>query len=201
MVDEKIVKDIFANFYKENNEITNPKSNPKSLSFLNFLKYFEKQRLLKSSYHTLLFKSEKNSAEVNLFWIRYSIAEWQEAIDDSKLDDVFRCPYSNLRRAFSLCTTKDTLIKESDKLLIPFMVEGENIQQIFATMIDYDDFKDLAYEDPTNPLLLINIMSNIEEFIFDTKIRVYFESLINDSEVEKPTNSWISDYDLEVCVK
>ncbi|CAG8849861.1 13321_t:CDS:1, partial [Gigaspora margarita] len=106
---------------------------------------------------------------------------------------------------------------ESDKLHIPFMVEGENIQHIFATIIDYDDFKALAYEDPMNPLLseimdfanphtllkkifshrLINTMSNIEEFNFDTKIRVYFESLINDSEVEKPTNSWISNHDLE----
>ncbi|RIB24452.1 hypothetical protein C2G38_2168590 [Gigaspora rosea] len=171
--------------------------------------------------------------------------------------DVFRCPYTNLRRAFSLCTTKneiDTLIKfanslgpdekktllatgkekylkrlknkfqkiKSADLSIPFMTEGyENIQQIFATIIDYDDFTALVYKDPTNPLLsgildfasphpllikifsrrLINILSKTEEFNFNNEIRVYFESMINNSEAEKPTNCLISNHDLKVCIK
>ncbi|CAG8616721.1 15885_t:CDS:2, partial [Gigaspora rosea] len=63
--------------------------------------------------------NEKKSAEVNLFWVRYSIAEWKDSIDDGKLVDVLRCPYTNLRRAFSLCTTKDeidALIKFANSL-------------------------------------------------------------------------------------
>ncbi|CAG8755723.1 14816_t:CDS:1, partial [Gigaspora margarita] len=52
MINEKNVKDIFASYYKENNE----KTDPELLSFLNFLKYYEKQQLLNSSYRTILFK-------------------------------------------------------------------------------------------------------------------------------------------------
>ncbi|CAG8759426.1 28652_t:CDS:2, partial [Dentiscutata erythropus] len=202
--------------------------------------------------------NEKNSAGVNLFWVRYSIDEWKQSIDDSDDSkfDVLRCPFTNLRRAFSLCTTKNEIdalvnfanslgpdekknllatgkekyskrlknkfqkIKSAD-LLIPFMTENENIQQIFATIIDYDDFTTLVYEDPTNPLLsgimdfasphtllkkifsrrLINILSKFEEYNFDNEIRVYLESTINNSEEEKPTNSSISNHDLEVCIK
>ncbi|CAG8761169.1 12682_t:CDS:2, partial [Dentiscutata erythropus] len=107
---------------------------------------------------------------------------------------------------------------ESNNLLNPLIIENENIQQIFSTIIDYDEFNILVYEDPTNPLLsgimdfanpytllkkifshrIINLLNDIEEFSFNSKVRIYLESLISDGNAEKPTDSWISDYDLQI---
>ncbi|CAG8505645.1 22943_t:CDS:2, partial [Cetraspora pellucida] len=95
-----------------------------------------------------------------LYYPRYSIAEWKEAIDNSKYEinaliKVVNSLESEEKKNLLTAGKENCLkrlknkfqkMKGSDKLLIPFMVEGENIQQIFATMIDYDDFKALIYK-------------------------------------------------------
>ncbi|CAG8746702.1 13736_t:CDS:10, partial [Cetraspora pellucida] len=219
---------------------------------------------------------EKDSAEVNLFWVRYSIAEWQKKV---KEDDLYRCPFTSMRHAFSLCATNEeieSLLKAANSLsssekknllttgkdkylrrlknkfnkmkgkvyttilyiapdfanhivaiiaeneqLVPFIVDEQNIQQIFATIIDYEDFDDLVHEDPTNSLLsgimdfanppkllikifhlkLLNTLSNTKEFVFENKTRKYLESLLNGNEMEKPIDNSISSHDMETCIR